>query len=105
MIFQKEIPGDFLMGVIYDKWLDPKKAFEKRLKTDNLNRSTYYAQEISTNIAFLGKLPRELRFLDFGMGWGKWALMAKGMGCESYGTELSKDRLEGTPRPHPRGRE
>jgi SAM-dependent methyltransferase len=28
------------------------------------------------------------------MGWGKWTLMAKGFGCESYGTELSEERIK-----------
>lgn len=28
------------------------------------------------------------------MGWGKWALMVKAFGCESYGTELSEERIK-----------
>ena len=28
------------------------------------------------------------------MGWGKWALMAKAFGCESYGSELSEERAK-----------
>ncbi|MEZ4663629.1 MAG: class I SAM-dependent methyltransferase [Caldilineaceae bacterium] len=31
--------------------------------------------------------------MDFGMGWGKWALMAKAFGCKSYGAELSAERI------------
>lgn len=28
------------------------------------------------------------------MGWGKWCYMAKAFGCDSYGTELSKSKIE-----------
>ncbi len=94
LIFQKEIPNNFLMEQLYEKWLDPKKIFQQRQKTDNLNKYTYWAQEISTIIQYLGSVPSELSFFDFGMGWGKWALMAKGFGCKSYGTDLSEERIK-----------
>jgi SAM-dependent methyltransferase len=45
-------------------------------------------------IAFLRKPPSSLQILDFGMGWGEWALMAKGFGCDVYGAELSKGRID-----------
>lgn len=94
LIFQKEIPDDELMEILYEKWIDPKKGFYNHQKNDGLGLYTYYAQEISTIIAHLEKVPSELKFFDFGMGWGKWALMAKGFGCESYGTELSEERIK-----------
>ena len=30
--------------------------------------------------------------MDFGLGWGRWALMAKAFGCNSYGLDLSQTR-------------
>jgi SAM-dependent methyltransferase len=27
------------------------------------------------------------------MGWGEWVLMAKALGCDAWGTELSKERI------------
>jgi 2-polyprenyl-3-methyl-5-hydroxy-6-metoxy-1,4-benzoquinol methylase len=94
LILQKEIPNDFLMEVLYEKWIDPKKVFKQHQKNDDLSLYTSYAQEISTIIAYLHQVPSELSFFDFGMGWGKWALMAKGFGCQSYGTELSEERIK-----------
>lgn len=94
LIFQKEIPNDLLMEILYEKWVDAKKLFEQRQKTDDLCIYSQYAQEILTIIAYLRQVPSELSFFDFGMGWGKWALMAKGFGCESYGTELSEERIK-----------
>ena len=71
MIFQKEIPNDLLMEILYEKWLDPKKLFEQRQKTDDLCIYSQYAQEILTIIAYLRQVPSELSFLDFGMGLGE----------------------------------
>ena len=94
LIFQKEIPNDFLMEKLYEEWLDPKKAFQQHQKIENLSLYSSYAQEISRIIACFNQVPSKLSFFDFGMGWGKWALMAKGFGCESYGTDLSEERIK-----------
>ncbi|MBA7519967.1 hypothetical protein ES705_12055 [subsurface metagenome] len=93
-IFQKEIPNDFLMNKLYEEWIDPEKAFESHLEKDNLSNFSYYAQEVMMVIAFFNRTPSQLKFFDYGMGWGKWCYMAKAFGCASYGTELSKTRIE-----------
>ncbi len=94
LVFQKQVPNEFLMKRLYEQWISPEKAFRQHQEIDGLDRYTYYAREIATVMAYLGKIPSQLRFLDFGMGWGKWALMAKAFGCESYGTELSEERIK-----------
>jgi len=94
LIFQKDIPNNFLLTRIYDHWIDPHIARAQHKK--NINSYTYYsniAKEILRIINHFGKPPSELSLLDFGMGWGKWSLMAKSFGCESYGTELSVERI------------
>ena len=93
LIFQKEIPNDELMERLYEYWMDPKLRFEYHQKMDDLNHYQYYAREITQLIALFKKSPSELKFFDFGMGWGKWALMAKAFGCDSYGSELSQERI------------
>ncbi len=45
-------------------------------------------------IAYFDKRPSELQFFDFGMGWGKWCRMAKAFGCNIYGAEVSKARID-----------
>lgn len=93
-IFQKEIPDDFLINKLYEEWIDPQEVFEWHLKTDFSFNLPYYAQEVMTMIAFFNMVPAKLKFFDFGMGWGKWCYMAKAFGCECYGAELLKYRLE-----------
>ena len=61
---------------------------------DDLRYYASYAQEIMRIISFFETVPSSLRFLDFAMGWGKWALMVKAFGCNSYGTELSVSRIK-----------
>ncbi|MCX7591386.1 MAG: class I SAM-dependent methyltransferase [Kiritimatiellae bacterium] len=41
----------------------------------------------------MGRRPSRLSFLDFGMGWAEWALMARAFGCDAYGVEISEERI------------
>ena len=94
LIFQRDIPNDILMERLYEHWIDPKKVFGQDQEQVCLEYYLSYAQEIMQIIAYIGKKPSSLCFFDFGMGWGKWALMAKAFGCDSYGAELSLERVE-----------
>jgi len=90
LVYQKEIPGPALMVRLYEQWLDPK--------IENKRRNTHYylwsAAQIAHGIDILDRLPGEVSFLDFGMGWGHWCLIAKGFGCASFGMDLSDVRSE-----------
>lgn len=94
LIFQRDIPNEFLMERLYDHWINPQKVFNRQQKQDNLEHYSLYAQEIMQIIAYTEKDTSSLSFLDFGMGWGNWALMAKAFGCNSYGLELSIERIQ-----------
>lgn len=96
IIFQKNIPNDTLMERLYEHWIDPKIAFENRNIRFKINSSIYsnYAKEIMTIGSCFKSSPSDTRFLDFGMGWGDWLLMANGLGYESYGMELSESRIK-----------
>ena len=94
LIFQRDIPNNALMERLYERWIDPRKIFSRHQREDDLGYYSSYAQEIMQIISSFGTVPSSLRFLDFGMGWGKWALMVKAFGCDSYGTELSDARID-----------
>lgn len=93
-IFQKYIPNEFLNKLIYEVWIDPQKSYEKNIKKNNLQILSLYLQEIMMIIAILNKNPYMLDVLDYGLGWGRWSLMAKALGCNTYGIEISKDKIE-----------
>lgn len=93
MIFQRDIPSETLMERLYEQWIHPEKALAHHQKKHGLEYYSRYAQEIMQIISYFEQKPSQLNFLDFGMGWGKWALMAKAFGCDSYGIELSEERI------------
>lgn len=95
LIYQKEIPNEDLMKKLYQEWLDPQLAcaMQTMAKRD-LDYHINDAGEIMMLIAYLGYNPANLDFLDFGMGWGCWGLMAKAFGCNVSGTELSKIKFD-----------
>ena len=93
MIFQRHIPNETLMERLYGHWVDPERTFSELLE-QGLGWYSCYAQEIMQTISYFRKVPSSLSFFDFGMGWGKWALMVKAFGCDSYGTELCVKQTE-----------
>jgi SAM-dependent methyltransferase len=92
LIYQKEIPGSELLQRLYERWLDPETVRQ----AERLERGPGYfvgiATEISRVLKFLGRPTSEIAFLDFGMGWGHWCLLARGFGCSAFGAELSDVR-------------
>lgn len=95
LIYQSTIPNDELMEVLYERWIDPQISFERH--EQQINTLAYYAkyaQEIMQMLAYFKQIPAQVQVLDAGMGWGKWARMAKAFGCEVYGNELSPARIE-----------
>jgi len=94
LVFQKHILNDALMERLYERWIDPGQAIVHEQEQKDFKRLTHYASEIMSVVAFLGREPRELSFLDFGMGWGRWCQMAQSFGCHVAGMELSPARIE-----------
>lgn len=93
-VFQKEIPNQRLMSILYDQWIDSSLVAPQNRLVSDVPRRLQACREIAGLMDFLHKPASALRVLDFGMGWGEWAQMAQGLGCTTYGAELSQDRLE-----------
>jgi hypothetical protein len=92
LIYQRQIPGDFLMDKLYKVWIDPGKSLANDLKDRNAQYYIEFAREIMMLIGYFKTRPSELEFLDFGMGWGDWARLACAFGCSSYGSELCEEK-------------
>ena len=88
---QQEIPDPFLMDRLYEHWIDPDLALQRDCRRRGVNERSMDAQEIMQLVACVGE---PARVLDFGMGWGHWACMARALGCETWGLELSRRRIE-----------
>lgn len=94
LVFQREIPNDFLMRKLYEEWIHPEKCFEKHERNRPVSYFEALSREVSRVIRMLDRPPRALKFLDYSMGWGNWCRVAQGFGCEVHGTEFSKPRID-----------
>lgn len=95
LLFQRWVGDAALLAELYGQWI----ALEGAPERDPLYRRDVGApswsrdgHEILTVAAYLGKPVRALRVLDYGMGWALWARIAKALGCDVAGVELSADR-------------
>lgn len=92
LIYQLEIGNDALLECLYEDWITPRQSKEK----DQHRKLSYHlrsATEIISVLAHLDKNPADVRFFDFGMGWGRWCRLASGFGCQVSGAELSAERI------------
>lgn len=94
LIFQRDVLNEVLMHKLYEDWIDPSKDLQIHLEEYRSDVYGSYAQEIMRMIAHFGKPPSALQVLDFGMGWSEWVLMAKGFGCDAWGTDISDSRID-----------
>lgn len=95
LIFQRYVGDDALLTELYDHWLSAGKApdadldFLAQLAAPAQSRDGHEVMMVS---AALGRPLPELRVLDYGMGWGLWALIAQALGAQAYGYDLAASR-------------
>jgi SAM-dependent methyltransferase len=92
LVYQSNVPNDALLEVIYTRMIgaDALDRSETALLTlDNFQR---VAGEFSALFERLGKPPAQIRMLDFGMGHGRWARVARAMGATVYATEIGDEK-------------
>jgi 2-polyprenyl-3-methyl-5-hydroxy-6-metoxy-1,4-benzoquinol methylase len=93
LIYQREVPDQDLVEALYAEWINPEWSLGRARDAD-LGYFANFAQELMQILFALGRRPSSVRVLDFGMGWGRWALMARAFGCDVAGAELSAARLD-----------
>lgn len=94
LLFQRQVLDDFLTHKLYEVWIDPQKALQRAFeKQTKISYFIDYSREISDLLAYFGTSPNQLKFLDFGMGWGYWCRMAAAFGVSVWGAELSESRI------------
>jgi 2-polyprenyl-3-methyl-5-hydroxy-6-metoxy-1,4-benzoquinol methylase len=96
LVYQRYVGSDEFLSVLYDHWLntghypdDP--AFRRQVERPRPTRDAHelYAAAHSLRLPISG-----LRTLDYGMGWGLWARIARALGAQSFGYDLSQTRCE-----------
>lgn len=92
LIFQVQAPNDAMLEVIYTRMIGAAflDDYERGLLT--LDQFHRIAGEFTMLFEALGKHPADITMLDFGVGQGRWARVARGMGATVYVTEIGDDK-------------
>jgi SAM-dependent methyltransferase len=94
LIYQRDIPNDYLMQKLYEEWIDPQKCFDLYERSRGIQYFDQISSEIVKIVKILGRPPMDLKFLDYGMGWGHWCRIAQSFGCTAHGTEISRAQID-----------
>lgn len=92
LIFQVQMPNDAMLEEIYTRMITAGflDEYERGLLT--LDQFHRIAGEFTVLFEMIGKHPADITMLDFGVGQGRWARVARGMGATVYCTEIGDDK-------------
>ncbi len=92
LIFQARVPNDAMLEVVYTRMISP--AFLEEYERGLLTLAEFHriAGEFTTLFEVVGKHPADITMLDFGVGQGRWARVARAMGATVYVTEIGDDK-------------
>jgi len=97
LIYQRQVPDDVFMAELYGNWLgknDPLAPNKPQLPMEYYG---YLAQEVLQIFEFLRKRKHGIdrpNVLDFGLGWGNWAQVARAFGGNVSGVEFSPSKIQ-----------
>lgn len=96
LLFQKNVPNEELLDLIYNKWLSKNQVDIHDLSFNPYTQSITLSciNEINRIVSLFNKPVSDLRFLDFGMGWGQLCQIAKCMGMDVYGIDHSPANID-----------
>lgn len=97
LFYQKWVGDMELLSELYGVWVndyvipsaDP--TYQQEFTRFHESRD---AHEIIAAASFIGVPISRMRTLDYGMGWALWARIAKELGCDSFGSDLSPSRMD-----------
>jgi transcription elongation factor Elf1 len=83
LIFQRMIPTIAMLDIVYNQFIDQTKL--KRLEWSKLSTDNFreVGRRLGDLFGRIGKEPRDIRMLDFGFGYGRYARVALAMGAPS----------------------
>lgn len=96
-IYHVQVGDDALLETLYDVWLNDIADHGDQRELQWLAqhpRQSRDGHEIMTAASLLNTSVKGLKTLDFGMGMGLWAGIARALGCDSHGFDLSEKRMQ-----------
>lgn len=92
LVYQKDIPNDDLLSIIYDNWIGSQISYEKLETSYSIS---YYQSYFTSIINLVHQFDNRdnLKFFDFGFGWSNWMNVVRALGISVTGVELSLERI------------
>jgi SAM-dependent methyltransferase len=97
LLYQEQVGSADFLDELYSAWIDDPsgpEAYDTYVRDISNPLESRDGHEIMAAARFLKKDLHTFRTLDYGMGWGLWACIAKFLGCDSWGFDLSAARRE-----------
>ncbi len=92
LVFQVQCPNAAMMEEIYTKFIGAPFLEQTEGSFLTLDQFHRISGELTVLFDMIGKHPADIRLLDFGMGHGRWARVARGMGASVYVTEIGEEK-------------
>jgi SAM-dependent methyltransferase len=91
LMYQQQIPNAEFLGRLYGAWVNPQAAYERNRKNLGGNVAQYLFE--MWQLRYWGK-GKQLKVLDYGMGWGRWCEVAYTFGHDVHGYEYESERQD-----------
>nr|WP_321266960.1 class I SAM-dependent methyltransferase [uncultured Sulfurimonas sp.] len=93
-IYQVMVPNENFSYTLYEKWINSDTSYKYQKSKYNSRFFNILQYEINILFHHFGRDPSTIKILDFGAGWGDFAILAKAHGFDVYAAELSDARLK-----------
>ena len=93
LIYQRMAPTPAMLDIIYNKMANPAFLLDMMNRSMTAESFEEIAGEFMVLMSRIGKQPAEVRVLDYGFGYGKWARVAVAMGAKVFATEISPEKI------------
>jgi len=93
-IYQAMVPNQDFSYTLYERWIDAENSYKYQKSKYNSRFFNVLQYEINILFHYFKRDPSTIKVLDFGAGWGDFAILAKAHGFDVYAVELSDSRLE-----------
>ncbi|HYW17485.1 MAG TPA: methyltransferase domain-containing protein [Allosphingosinicella sp.] len=98
LVYQRHVGGHALLTALYSSWVDepedPERDIDTYCEEIRAIAESRDAHEIMAAASYLGRPIEGMKTLDYGMGWALWARIAAHLGCESFGSDLARPRMD-----------
>ncbi len=94
-ITQRFVPDTHFLNRLYGTWMDDHNKSLQKFEFVEHKHNISEAMQLTSFLLdhFQLSSPSDLKVLDFGAGWARFAMALRACGCEVYVCDLSSERL------------